>query len=604
MAALLVAGLVGVPSRATGAAATPPPAAETKPLKASEPTAADKLALEEQRIADKYKHLEDVLLRMAELNAATDPRRAALLRKAVEQSKDRLVGVRFERLVELLGKDQLSRAMENQTELDQDLRALLELLMSENREKSLKSQKERIREYLKRIGEIIAQQNGIQGRTAGGDDPKRLAGDQANLAGKTGKLADDIRKNEEGKVDDKNAKGGSKDSKGDGKQAKDADKVPKGDGKQAKGEGKNAKGESKDSQGEGKDGKSGGKQSKDAGKNSQGEAQDSPSDGSDQAQQQDQSGNPARKRLQAAQQRMKEAEEALKKTQLDPAGKKEEEARTELEKAKAELEEILRQLRQEEVERMLAMLEARFRKMLQMQEEVYEGTLRLDKVPSAERTHNHEIESSRLSGRETQIVVEIDKALSVLRDEGSAVAFLEAAEQIREDMQQVVQRLAQAKVGKTTQDIEEDVMDALKEIIDALKKAQKDQQNKKKPPRQQSGEPQDPPLVDTLGRVEDDPRLADAGQHPHEPAIRNWSRATTASRPRTRNWSTRSSGWPSASSGSIASPTTCKRGETNEPAKNHDGAVCNRRVAAGCRAGAGRIGGGPGTSGGLEAARR
>ena len=70
--------------------------------------------------------------------------------------------------------------------------------------------------------------------------------------------------------------------------------------------------------------------------------------------------------------------------------------------AKAELEKILRQLREEEIGRMLAMLEARFRQMLQLQEEVYEGTVRLDKVPSAERTHNHEIESSRLSGKESR----------------------------------------------------------------------------------------------------------------------------------------------------------------------------------------------------------
>ena len=62
---------------------------------------------------------------MAELNAASDPRRAALLKKAVAQSKEQLIGLRFERLVELLGKDQLSRALENQTDLDQDLRALL-----------------------------------------------------------------------------------------------------------------------------------------------------------------------------------------------------------------------------------------------------------------------------------------------------------------------------------------------------------------------------------------------------------------------------------------------------------------------------------------------
>ena len=91
----------------------------------------------------------------------------------------------------------------------------------------------------------------------------------------------------------------------------------------------------------------------------------------------------------------------------------------------------------------------------------------------------------------------------MLRDDGSAVAFLEAAEQLRDDMQQVVAALAQAKVGKTTQDIEEDVVAALKEMIEALKKAQKDQQSnsKKRPPSQQSGQPEEPPLVDVLAEL-------------------------------------------------------------------------------------------------------
>ena len=97
-----------------------------------------------------------------------------------------MIAVRLERLVELLGKEQLSRALENQTELDQDLRALLELLMSENRAKSIESEKARIREYLKQLGGIIKQQKDIQGRTAGGDDPKRLAGEQGKVADKTG----------------------------------------------------------------------------------------------------------------------------------------------------------------------------------------------------------------------------------------------------------------------------------------------------------------------------------------------------------------------------------------------------------------------------------
>ena len=47
-----------------------------------------------------------VLLRMAELTASTDPRRAALLRKAVAQSEERLIDVQFEAIIGLLNKDQ------------------------------------------------------------------------------------------------------------------------------------------------------------------------------------------------------------------------------------------------------------------------------------------------------------------------------------------------------------------------------------------------------------------------------------------------------------------------------------------------------------------
>ena len=199
---------------------------------------------------------------------------------------------------------------------------------------------------------------------------------------------------------------------------------------------------------------------------------------------------------------MNEAKKKLDDARRQDAVGKQEEALRELEQAKSDLEEILRQLREEEIERSLAMLEVRFRKMLEMQEEVYDGTQRLDKIPAAERTHNQEIESSRLSSKESQIVVEVDKAALLLREDGGAVAFPEAIEQMRDDMQQVVSRLAGAQVGKITQGIEEDIIAALKDMIAALKKAQKDQEGKKKRPGEsQSGEPQDPPLIDMLAEL-------------------------------------------------------------------------------------------------------
>jgi hypothetical protein len=138
--------------------------------------------------------------------------------------------------------------------------------------------------------------------------------------------------------------------------------------------------------------------------------------------------------------------------------------------------------------------------MLQMQREVYEGTVRLDKVSAADRTHNHGIEAGRLSGKETDIVVEVDKAMLLLRQEGSAVALPEAVQQMREDMQQVSRRLAQDKVEKITQTIEQEIIAALEEVLDALKKAQKDKDDKKKSQSSSSSQ-QDPPLIELLAEL-------------------------------------------------------------------------------------------------------
>ena len=197
---------------------------------------------------------------------------------------------------------------------------------------------------------------------------------------------------------------------------------------------------------------------------------------------------------------MREAHEKLQEAQRQGAVEKQEEAIQELQQAKAELEEILRQLREEEIERTLTLLEARFQKMLQMQRDVYEGTLRLDKIPQPERTHNDEIEASRLGRTEAQIVLEADKALALMRDDGTAVAFPEALEQVRQDMRQVVERLDRAEVGPITQTTEEEIIAALEEMIEAFQQAQQDAKEKRQMPMP-PGPPQDQPLVDLLAEI-------------------------------------------------------------------------------------------------------
>jgi hypothetical protein len=106
-----------------------------------------------------------------------------------------------------------------------------------------------------------------------------------------------------------------------------------------------------------------------------------------------------------------------------------------------------------------------------------------------------------MSRKEAEIVSEADRALNLLREEGSAVAFPEAVGAMREDMEQTVGRLAESKVGEITQRIEQDVIAALEEMIAALKKAQKDLADKKPQPGQGGGEPTDPPLVDKIAEL-------------------------------------------------------------------------------------------------------
>src|SRR4029078_9505687 len=96
--------------------------------------------------------------------------------------------------------------------------------------------------------------------------------------------------------------------------------------------------------------------------------------------------------------------------------------------------------------------------LLESQAAVDDGTVRLDKVPEAQRTHDHEIESARLSRQESQIVDEVRKALLLLHEDGSSVAFPEAIEQMRDDMRQVTERLAVLKVEKVTQGLEKDII--------------------------------------------------------------------------------------------------------------------------------------------------
>ena len=522
-----------------------------------QPTPSDELALKQGRIASSYARLEALLLRGAQRYERDDPRRAELLKRVLGLSKERLIHLQLETVVKILNQEELRRAVGDQREVRDDLRALLELLQSEDRSQKIEQERERVRDYLKVVGEFIRRLRDIQSRTEGVGDAARLVGEQGKLADRAGDLATQIQENEEGGAapdkKDQDAQNSDKDqedgdSKADG-QDKDRDdtqgKGPAKDGQKAdaKGGGEQ-KGDGK-SGGQGKPGDKSGEQPKTPDKSdgngqesdqpssddqdkaennsqgqSQGQGQKSQGQGQNQGQQDPsdqpppQPSYPGRKRIQAAEQRMREAQKKLQEANRDGAVKDQEEARRQLELAKAELEEILRQLREEEIERTLAMLESRFKKMLQMQIKIYDQTKQIyedavtgpggeEPIEAPRLTSEQTIRAAKLSSQERVIVFEADKALALLREEGSSVAFPEATEQIRDSMNQVANHLGKADVGLITQEIEEEIIEALSEMIEALQKAQKDKEKKPRPPGRPPppGEPEDPRLVEMLAEL-------------------------------------------------------------------------------------------------------
>ncbi|MEL6895413.1 MAG: hypothetical protein AAFP90_04850 [Planctomycetota bacterium] len=162
-------------------------------------------------------------------------------------------------------------------------------------------------------------------------------------------------------------------------------------------------------------------------------------------------------------------------------------------------------MREEEMERELKRLESRLKKMTAMQSELNDKTVLLSGTPKPERGRQTDSQSGELSFSQRKIVLEADRALLLLREEGSSVAFPEVLSEIRGDMQICVARLSNTKIDAITQGIQSDILEALEDMVAAVKKARRDLEKKKQQEQQQQqsqqGQQGDQPLVDALAEL-------------------------------------------------------------------------------------------------------
>ena len=445
------------------------------------------LAEKERAISQRMRELESTFLRLADLLDTTDPRRAATLRSAFEQARELEVTDRLDTIVELLESGQLLKAGTGQDAAIDRLRELLAVLESGESRKTVTDSKKKVKEFLGRINTLIAQQMGLEGATEAGGDPKSLTEKQNALEDDTQSLAkdvDDFRREAENaagsKLDTKPDDAPQSDTPIDGSPGKPSREKPLGEKGGEKGGGK---GNGQDQQGDSAEQE-----------NSQQEPQ-----GNDEVSR----ALRTNKRLESARSRMQQAKEKLNNVQPKAAREDQEEALAELEAARAELEEILRQLREEEIERLLVKLEARIRDMLRAERMILRGIQQL-RNNAAERTQREqELESTRLGSEQNVVTATITRALTLVRDDGSAVAIPEALQQIREDSTMAAGRLKESDYSQFTQGIIEDLVVSLEELLSALERAEREQQD-----RQQQGQargrpakPGEQPLVDNIAEL-------------------------------------------------------------------------------------------------------
>jgi hypothetical protein len=485
VAVFLAAAAGGLPFAAVGAE---PPAAS-----ADEAT----LAVREQQLAEQFQELEKTFLRLADLLAASDPRRATLLRSVFEQARQQEVGDRLGRIVELLEKGQLLKAGASQANAVDRLRMLLDLLESGDDDRRLANTKAEVKQFLARLAKTIARQRDIEGSTEAGADAGKLAERQEALSEETKALSRDVGAFAK-RMD---ARGGEPPAgtPPDGKKP-EADPAADPGSSQDSGSPENSGSPQKS---ESPPGDAGPPQSSE-GQSSEG--QPAAPEGDDESSRAERT----RQRLEAAERRMEAARERLERAERRDARGEQEQAVEELETARAELEEILRQMREEEIERLLVQLETRLRAMLRAERAILAGCEKLAGPIGSNQAaggkiaadREAQLEAARLGREQAGVGNDASKALLLVRDDGGAVAIPEALEQIRDDAAQAAVRLGRGDVGGTTRGIVQDLVTNLEEMLAALEKAK---QNEQQPQQGGAGgrpaEPGEQPLVDKLSEL-------------------------------------------------------------------------------------------------------
>ena len=490
----------------------------TPPVVSGENVTPKSLRDDQIAVSGRYARFERMLTQMADILGRQDPERADLLRRAIGKGREGRIKEEIENVVALIESGEIGNASEKQAEVIESLQALLQLLQSEDRRSAVERERDRLNGLLKDVRGVLAEQRSARAATQNSPAPSSAAPGQQKALSETDKLLESMREH-----DDQESKDG-KDSQAEGKDGDDKDKGAKesdpkeSDPKEGKPEdgaqdpkdvdpkdNESEKGDPKQSDTPPKGSPDKGKPSpSDQKSESEGKPGDQKSSGKQSGQQKADKNKqtPGREQLEKAREEMERALEELKDQNREEALKNEDNAIEELHQAAEKLEAMLRQLREEEKEMMLASLEARFQRMLQAETAIHEGTVGVAVTPQKDWLDLNYGRCRELSQQQSELTQECAQTVNLLREEGTSVAIVIAVEDIEADMHSVSGWMQEYKVGELTQSVQKDILESLKQLIETTQKEMQLMKEQQKQQQQQSDPSQEKPgLVELMAEI-------------------------------------------------------------------------------------------------------
>src|SRR5689334_943997 len=124
-------------------------------------SALEEAAIKQERLSRQFRDFEGALLRLAQRletsSKAEDRDKAVVLRKALDKAGEKGVDTDFDRLVSLLKDSKaitpeyLEKAMHQNQEVADDIRTILAILLTDNRDEELRKERQRVEQLLRRL---------------------------------------------------------------------------------------------------------------------------------------------------------------------------------------------------------------------------------------------------------------------------------------------------------------------------------------------------------------------------------------------------------------------------------------------------------------------